>query len=235
MGTAPDRIEPLGRLGDFQVAQDDPDVRGWEVVSEDGTLVGRVGELLVDTQAMKVRYLEVEVDPALVAGERHVLVPIGYARLDPERDRVLVDGLRPEELQRHPAYQDVVDPEFESSVRGAFTHGRFMETVDADAAAAGREREREEEEYAREAFDEGRFFAPRRGRVVDPLAEARWEQVRGDEAGIRREWSGGSAPEGVTRPTEPGGSSGAAPSLDSDNDIARNGLTGGMGDPGGER
>ncbi|HEU0013127.1 MAG TPA: PRC-barrel domain-containing protein, partial [Longimicrobium sp.] len=79
-----DRVVPLGQLDDFRVAEGDPDVRGWEVRASDGRKIGEVDELLVDTGAMKVRYLDVDVDDA-VLGDRqdhHVLIPIGYARLE---------------------------------------------------------------------------------------------------------------------------------------------------------
>ena len=53
---------PLDQLDDFRVASGDPDVRGWEVVGSDGGKIGEVDELLVDTRAMKVRYLDVDLD-----------------------------------------------------------------------------------------------------------------------------------------------------------------------------
>ncbi|HEU0052581.1 MAG TPA: PRC-barrel domain-containing protein, partial [Longimicrobium sp.] len=79
-----DRVVPLNRLDDFKVADGDPDVRGWDVVAADGRKIGEVDELLIDTGAMKVRYLDVEVDRGMIAGgdDRHVLIPIGYARLE---------------------------------------------------------------------------------------------------------------------------------------------------------
>ena len=86
-----DRVVPLGQLDDFRVAEGDPDGRGWEVLASDGRKIGEVDELLVDTAAMKVRYLDVDldVDDVVLSGghDRHVLIPIGYARLERDRDR----------------------------------------------------------------------------------------------------------------------------------------------------
>lgn len=70
-------------------------------------------------------------------------------------------------------------------------------------------------------------------KVADPLADARWEQVRGDEEGMRAEWDG----RGDEVET---GTSGHAPVDDEDAGLgqgsgARNRLTGDAGDPGGER
>src|SRR3712207_8809180 len=95
-----DQVVPLKQLDDFKVAEGEPDVRGWEVMSSDGRKIGEVDELLIDTNAMKVRYLDVEVDRGMIAegGDRHVLVPIGYARLERDRDCVVVDNLSATDL-----------------------------------------------------------------------------------------------------------------------------------------
>lgn len=52
----------------YKVAEGDPDVRGWDVMDRDGGRIGEVDDLLVDTEALKVRYLEVRLDPRLVHG-----------------------------------------------------------------------------------------------------------------------------------------------------------------------
>src|SRR6476619_6245585 len=107
-------IAPLKDLKDYKVAKDDPDVRGWQVLGRDERTIGKVNDLLVDTAAMSVRYLDVELDPDLLASaprvpgtagpvvdrgdgrvvaEHHVLIPIGSARLDEEHDRVYLEGM----------------------------------------------------------------------------------------------------------------------------------------------
>ncbi|HEX2210881.1 MAG TPA: DUF2382 domain-containing protein [Longimicrobium sp.] len=98
-----DRVVPLNQLPGYEVADDDPDVRGWDVISADGRGIGRVDQLLVDTGAMKVRHLDVDLDDTL-AGDRHALIPIGYARLDPVRRRVFVDALNATQVAALPAY-----------------------------------------------------------------------------------------------------------------------------------
>jgi uncharacterized protein (TIGR02271 family) len=98
-----DRVVPLNQLHGYEVADDDPDIRGWQVLAGDGRGIGEVDQLLVDTDAMKVRYLDVDLDDGL-AGDRHALVPIGYARLDPDQRRVFVDGLSATQVAALPAY-----------------------------------------------------------------------------------------------------------------------------------
>jgi hypothetical protein len=131
-----DRVVPLGQLDDFKVAEGDPDVRGWEVLASDGRKIGEVDELLVDTNAMKVRYLDVDVDDGVIGDgmDRHVLIPIGYARLEQERDCVMVDGLAAADLQGLPSYdQGPLTRDFESSVRSSFEGRRT--TPDTTTAA----------------------------------------------------------------------------------------------------
>jgi sporulation protein YlmC with PRC-barrel domain len=100
------RIVPLDELDDFKVADEDPDVRGWDVFSADGRRIGEVDNLLVDTSAMKVRYLDIELDNKELGleADRHVLLPVGYARLDDDDDRVIVDELQTSDLRNLPEY-----------------------------------------------------------------------------------------------------------------------------------
>jgi uncharacterized protein (TIGR02271 family) len=95
-----DRVVPLNQLSGYKVADGEPDIRGWDVVASDGSRLGKVDDLLVDTQANKVRYVDVDMD----GDARHVTVPIGYARLEENRHQVLVDGLGTEQLRALPNY-----------------------------------------------------------------------------------------------------------------------------------
>jgi sporulation protein YlmC with PRC-barrel domain len=135
-----DRVVPLGQLDDYKVAEGDPDVRGWEVLASDGRKIGEVDELLVDTNAMKVRYLDVDVEDGVIGDgiDRHVLIPIGYARLEQERDCVMVDGLASADLHTLPAYdQGPLTRDFEGSVRDSFSHRGTPSTTTSTTTVAG--------------------------------------------------------------------------------------------------
>lgn len=56
------KLVHLGNLDDFEIADGEPDIRGWDVRGADGILVGKVEDLLIDTAAMKVRYIEVKLE-----------------------------------------------------------------------------------------------------------------------------------------------------------------------------
>jgi uncharacterized protein (TIGR02271 family) len=74
-----ENLEPLSELHGFTIEKDDPDPRGWTVVSQQGQRIGKVDDLIVDKTLMKVRYLVVDrEDTTSREGitDRHVLVPI---------------------------------------------------------------------------------------------------------------------------------------------------------------
>lgn len=160
------RVAPLGELDDYKVADGDPDIRGWDVTTQDGQKVGEVDELLVDTEAMKVRYIAVDLDDDLAGEDRSVLVPIGAAQLDDEADRVLVVGISPEQFTTLPEYRrEAFDRGYESSLLSSLQGG----DQEVDRAAADRERvdatrdPRDEDYYANPHFDDSRFYGEKRG------------------------------------------------------------------------
>lgn len=93
-------------LSDYRVAHGDPDVRGWNVITVDGQKAGRVDSLIVDTDALEVRFLDVELDRKThhLDEERHVLVPLAEARLDDPHDQVLLDSLTAADVATMPVY-----------------------------------------------------------------------------------------------------------------------------------
>ncbi|HEX8697091.1 MAG TPA: DUF2382 domain-containing protein [Longimicrobium sp.] len=185
-----DQVVPLKQLDDFKVAEGEPDVRGWDVVSADGRKIGEVEELLVDTGAMKVRYLDVDLDNSLIAGDpdRHVLVPIGYARLERERDCVVVDNLNASDLASLPAYDHrPLTRDFETSVRDSF--GRGTTAAGAAGAAGGAA----DDFYGHQSFDDSGFYGARRGAegeqrltLSEEELELQKRRVQAGEVGVHK-------------------------------------------------
>jgi sporulation protein YlmC with PRC-barrel domain len=110
---ANDRIPSLKRLkeieNEFEVADKHLDVRGWEVIGTNGEKIGKVDELIVDIEAMKVRYLDVDVANTVNAAtgnqeERHVLIPIGAATIDKSDDNVFIPNLDRAMVIKCPSY-----------------------------------------------------------------------------------------------------------------------------------
>jgi hypothetical protein len=79
---------PMRELDRYQVAEGEPDIRGWPVFSSAGREVGLVEELLVDTTAGEVVMLDVD----LRRNDRHTLAPIRAAWIDRTTERVVIDS-----------------------------------------------------------------------------------------------------------------------------------------------
>jgi hypothetical protein len=192
------RIVPLGALRDFEVAEGYPDIRGWRVDSTDGAEVGKVHELLVDTDSMRTRYLDVRLTSEVAAtpGDRDVLVPIGAARLEDGSSRVILP-LHAERVGLLPPYDHKrLTRAHEYEVRRHFSLGEAAATAAAGAtgatgaagaggASAGTAAARDF--YDDERYDDRRFFSargsdPRAAR--EPAVDATHD-VRADETAVR--------------------------------------------------
>jgi sporulation protein YlmC with PRC-barrel domain len=114
------RLVRLEELKHFKVADGDHDIRGWEVKTADGKKIGKVEELIVDPAEQRVRYMEVKADrKALgVDDDRHLLVPIGTARLEEKGNNVLIERLPALGLAGAPAYKrGPITRDYETSLR----------------------------------------------------------------------------------------------------------------------
>jgi photosynthetic reaction center H subunit len=103
----------------FDIPDGQPDPRGWSVKSADGTTIGKVEDLLVDTGEGRVRYLEVKTDGDISkkGGRDYFLLPIGSARLDDEHDDVVLN-MGAEDLTAVPAYErGKLSRDYETSLR----------------------------------------------------------------------------------------------------------------------
>jgi uncharacterized protein (TIGR02271 family) len=84
-----DHLKSLRELGGYEVSREDPDVRGWNVVGGDGQRMGTVKDLIIDTDRMKVEYLEID-GPGNSSGATRV--PVSSAQLDTQHREVLIAG-----------------------------------------------------------------------------------------------------------------------------------------------
>ena len=148
-------VGPLSAMADLQVADGEPDIRGWNVVGQDRRTIGTVHDLVVDSAELKVRYMDVEMRRAVIAADhdRHVLIPIGYARLDEDDDRVLVNNIATTAAGSLPAFEHApITREQEVALHQTY----------ADASpAAGAMPEREQDYYGHDRFDDSRFWGKR--------------------------------------------------------------------------
>ena len=137
-------LRRLCDLTDFEVADDNPDVRGWTVRGGDGQGLGTVFELIVDPAALKVRYLDVELDSRFQINEHesHILLPIGVASFDAEGDNVFVPALDASTVLDYPPYVEIqITREYEEAMLRALgkesapVNPRFYEQDSFDATS----------------------------------------------------------------------------------------------------
>jgi photosynthetic reaction center H subunit len=116
------RLARISELSDVEVADHHPDVRGWDVVASDGQKIGDVKDLVADTAAMKVRYLDVELDKEYrrTDEESRVLVPIEHAQLIEDDDIVRLDTVASQQARDIPTHRGTFDREYEARVTRIF-------------------------------------------------------------------------------------------------------------------
>ncbi len=104
----------LEELPDYKVKPNYYDVRGWEIKDAENLTVGKVTNLLVNKQAERVVYLDIEVNKSLIEdgyktyqvpasdgvhgfinkdGDEHLIVPIGMVNLNKEEKKVLTNQI----------------------------------------------------------------------------------------------------------------------------------------------
>lgn len=124
-GRADREAEKLARvdeLDEIAVAEGQADPQGWSVLTADGERVGRVDHLIGDTEAMRVRYLTVDLATD-TTGERHVLIPTGFVELDADTRTVRLNALESSVVRALPRYEGSID-------------GGYAERLDAELGRA---------------------------------------------------------------------------------------------------
>ncbi len=124
---------PLYKLEDFdpQYRQtfNGEDVKSMDLYTESGNHIGKVADVLVDNEG-RFRYLVI--DSGIANSSKQILLPIGLSRIDYNAQRVYVDGLSKEQVERLPEYNDriVVDYDYEEQVRGVYRQQSSPQTID---------------------------------------------------------------------------------------------------------
>jgi stress response protein YsnF len=98
-------LRPLSEISNYTIEKGDPDPRGYAVVSADGRQIGRVEDLIVDTSAMKVRYLVVDLadDVNRTADHRSILLPTDATELRDDSNQVIARSYTGAEATYTPA------------------------------------------------------------------------------------------------------------------------------------
>jgi photosynthetic reaction center H subunit len=159
------RLVHLDEMSDLQVADGDPDIRGWDVRTADGEKVGTVKDLVVDTGLMKVRYIEARLNKEALntSADRHVLIPIGSARLDDDEDDVVLSSSIVDPRTLPPYDRHSLSREYEVSLRERFPQADGTNPATSSSASGLADGHGDEEAFYRDGlYDDQRFFGERR-------------------------------------------------------------------------
>ena len=144
---------------DFEIADGQPDIRGWKVKDGSGKQFGEVEELIFDYESCKVRYIVADLKGNDYSMEgREVLIPIGIAELHKDNDDVILSGVTMEQISSLPQYdEDRFDTTHETNVRNVFG-GLGMGTLMPGTANA--------DFYDHEHFNENNLLRNRRDELM---------------------------------------------------------------------
>jgi hypothetical protein len=134
MASTKKRLQEL-RGSSFELAKGQPDIRGWEVLDTAGHKIGKVHELVLDTEAGKVRYMIMNISDSkeLQLEKRTVLLPIGLAELHRAHDSVVLPQVTPYQLRALPKYdKEHLGPKAEMDISAVF--GRSHTAIGTDDA-----------------------------------------------------------------------------------------------------
>jgi len=158
------RLQELGG-SDFEIADNQPNIKGWTVKNTQGQTIGEVEELIFDVESRKVRYMVVDLEDSVLDLEpRDVLVPIGLAELHESEDDVILPHITADQLRALPTYEKGrIGRDTESSVRSVFG-GLGAAVGAAGAALTGTAPANQSEDfYNHDHFNEGNLNRNRLG------------------------------------------------------------------------
>lgn len=104
----------FSEMDGFEIAEGEPDVRGWRVRTRDSIAPGEVTDLVADAAALKVRYAVVHLTDG-----RDVLLPVGYLEVDLVRELVRAPALLADDIRALPAVRGSVTRTDEEAARAA--------------------------------------------------------------------------------------------------------------------
>lgn len=115
------RLQELSK-SNYEIADGQPDIRGWDVKDANDKKIGEVDELIFDEQSRKVRYIVLDLEGNVLDLDAHdVLVPIGIAQLHDKGDDVILPGVTADQLRSLPEYdKESITGDLENKIRTIF-------------------------------------------------------------------------------------------------------------------
>lgn len=93
---------------EYKIAKEHPTINNWRTVDNTGKFIGKVKDLLFDKEALKVRYVIINLkNGELLNEDRDVIIPIGKIFINKLTQRVVLPGIHKHHLSSLPHYLDV--------------------------------------------------------------------------------------------------------------------------------
>ncbi|RFZ84677.1 PRC-barrel domain containing protein [Mucilaginibacter terrenus] len=159
-----DDISKLTELSDsdFEIADGQPDIQGWDVRDSEGNKLGEVDELLFNPASRKVRYIIVHMENNDIGLEDgRVLMPIGVAELDEHKDNVIIPDITKAQILSLPLYEygRDIDSDTEAQIRNVFVAPDANVMVGTDF-------------YDHDHFNQTKFYGKRREPGADTVSKS---------------------------------------------------------------
>jgi len=165
------------RASGYEMAEGEPDIRGWKVIDARNIVIGKIKELLFDVVSKKVRYLIVDLDGKPInLLSRDIILPVGLAELDATENVVYFPDVTVGHLASLPEYKKgKLTYLVEREIRDVFIP---QHTAAADKLADFESKDSPEREafYNNNYFDENRLY--KRRRKEDKIKDVTYEDGR---------------------------------------------------------
>lgn len=125
-------LEELSR-SDFEIADHQPDINGWDLVDSEGNEIGEVIDLIFDLEESKVRYIVADVEELDDHKSGYVLIPIGIVALDEDEEEVIVPQHQAAAIYTLPPFESgkTISPVEELAIRYAFLGSSSLPQADS--------------------------------------------------------------------------------------------------------
>ncbi|MEN2398734.1 PRC-barrel domain-containing protein [Flavobacterium sp. MC2016-06] len=134
----------LDELSDYKIDSNYSDVRGWKIVDADNRTIGKIDNLWVNKDMMRVVYLDVNVDKTLIEdsrnqvhdaiandngrefvykdGDSHIIIPIGSVSINKDTKIVMANNIGYDTFRNTSRYnrQQNFDREYERRVYNSY-------------------------------------------------------------------------------------------------------------------
>ena len=87
-------LQRMEDLEHWTIAEGEPDIRGWDILTQEGDHVGKVHDLIASPKTQHVYFILAQIGGLWGMGGRHVLVPLDRIHLNRENHQVRIDAPR---------------------------------------------------------------------------------------------------------------------------------------------